>query len=107
MSEQAHFYERRTSVTDGVVLTIGGRASCIRELRAYADFGAGVTAGTLLVETASHEDYAGDWATVGTMAWAAASGTKTVAITGLYAAIRLRWSVAVAGGVADVTVLGN
>jgi hypothetical protein len=74
-----------------------------QELSAYVEFSAGAAAGTVLIEGASSNAYAGTWAVLGTVAWAAASKAHIVQITGCHLALRARISGAVTGGTVDVT----
>lgn len=77
------------------------------EVAVYVEFGAGTNAGTVVVEGAHVANYGGTWANLGTVAWAAASRTHLVAITGAHAALRTRISVAVTGGTVNTYALGN
>lgn len=77
------------------------------EVAVYVAFGAGTNAGTVLVEGAHVPNYAGTWALLGTVAWAAANRSHLVAITGAHRALRTRISVAVTGGTVDSYALGN
>lgn len=89
---------------------IGPSQACkVRELRFYANFGPGTTAGTVIVEGAPTENFAGTWASLGSMAWSAASKIETLRVEGVHLAFRARLSVAVTGpgGVVDVDVVGN
>lgn len=64
-------------------------------------FGAGTGAGVVVVECAHDKDYAGTWANLATVNWAAASRVHHVAITGVFRALRIRISTAVTGGTMD------
>lgn len=83
------------------------RAARCKEWVAYADFKAGSTAGTYVVEVAPHIDYAGTWKSKGTLVWAAASSIVSLNFTGIEGAIRIRNTVAVANGVADIYLIGR
>lgn len=78
-----------------------------RELCIYAVFGAGTTAGTVVVEGSHDPDYTGAWVNIGTMAWSAASTVKKTSITGVHRAVRVRISVAIVNGSCDAYAIGN
>lgn len=61
-------------------------------------FSAGCTAGVIVVECSHDSAYAGTWANLATVNWAAASRAHHVAITGVFRALRIRISTAVANG---------
>lgn len=110
MAEKAVFHHsvRNSGGATGVVVTFGSSiTSRIRELAVYVAFPANSGAGTLLVESGPHEGYTGTWSTEATLAWAAAGAVKKAAVTGVHGALRLRWSVAVDVGLADIDILGN
>lgn len=79
----------------------------IRELAVYVVFGAGVTAGVVVVEGAHDQTFTGTWATLATISWAAESRVHYAALTGCHLWIRVRISTAVAGGTADGYATGN
>jgi hypothetical protein len=68
----------------------------------YINFGAATTAGTFVVEVSHDPDFTGTWETIGTVAWAAANSAKSVTVNGPHQAMRVRSSVAVVGGSANV-----
>jgi len=70
----------------------------------YVIFGAGTSAGTFVVEEAPYEGYTGTWAVIATLAWAAVTSVKSANIQGPHGALRIRCSVAMVGGTADVYV---
>ena len=78
------------------------------EFTVYVEFGAGVGAGKIQVESSfpdltngAVKEYGGTWAAVGsTIDWAAASSQKYASITGVFADLRLRIDTAVTGGTA-------
>lgn len=73
----------------------------------YAVFGAGTGAGTYVVEVSHDKAYAGTWATVATLAWAAASSVKVGLIAGPWKALRVRNTVVVTGGTVDIKIQVN
>lgn len=68
----------------------------------YIKFSAGTSAGTFVVEASHDKDFAGTWDVVATIPWVAADSVKTAIINGPYKAARVRCSVAVVGGSADI-----
>lgn len=90
--------------------TIGpAKAARCKEWVAYVDFKVGTTAGTYKVESAPYDGYAGTWKSLGDLAWAAANAIVSLNFTGIHGAIRIRNTVAVAGGGfgADVFLIGR
>jgi len=81
--------------------TLGGHADYTM---VTVEFGAATSAGTLLIEAANSPSYGGTWATLATIAWAAADTIKTGLVTGPWKALRLRWSISVANGPANVDI---
>lgn len=61
-------------------------------------FSAGCDAGVVVVECAHDASYAGTWANLATINWAAASRAHHAAITGVFRALRIRISTAINGG---------
>lgn len=78
-----------------------------REVTLYATFGAGTSAGTVVLEAAPDPTYTGTWSNVGSIAWAAASRTHHLSVTGCHRALRARISVGIVGGTVDVHVVAN
>jgi hypothetical protein len=70
-------------------------------------WGAGVSAGAFVIETAPKEDYTGTWAILQTLAWSAASMNSHWSHVGALAALRVRVSVDLVGGTADVDYTGS
>ena len=58
-------------------------------------WGAGTSAGVVVVETAPYKDYPGDWNNKSTFTWAAASSTDEWRGTGPFGAIRARVTTAI------------
>lgn len=95
-----------SALNDALVLTAADLAP-VTEAGIYIEFNSSAAAGTLLVETASNKDYAGTWAVLGTVNWAAGNKCHFVGVTDALAALRVRVSSAVTSGSATVTVIGN
>ena len=68
-------------------------------------FGAGTASGVVLIEGAADPLFAGTWATLATITWAAASRAHETFISGSYLARRVRISTAIVGGTVDVDYL--
>lgn len=81
----------------------------IGRLTVYILFGSNTTAGTVQLQSAPFHDYSGAnvWANEGSaIAWAVADSTKALHIDGVYGALRLDISVAVANGTIRAWVIG-
>jgi hypothetical protein len=77
-------------------------------LRAYAVFGAGTSAGAVLVEGAHDPTYTGVWALLATLTWTGAASTVMSApLTGPHLAVRMRIGTAIVGGTVDGYVVVN
>jgi hypothetical protein len=68
-------------------------------------FGAGTNAGVVLIEGAADPTFAGTWATLATITWAAASRAHETFIAGSFIARRVRISTGVTGGTVSAKVL--
>lgn len=66
-------------------------------------FGAGTSAGSVVIETADDDTFTGVWAVLQTIAWAAANRQHQYYAPGPQLSIRARISVAIVGGTIDVT----
>jgi hypothetical protein len=77
------------------------------QLGVYVEFGAGTSAGVVMLETAANEN--GPWVLVpsGTFTWAAASTVLYGRFDGPFYAVRARISTAIVGGTTTVTFVGN
>ena len=64
----------------------------------YIEWGAGTSAGVIQIEEAFVSTYAGTWAQLQVVSWAAASVTDAIHLTGVYGAVRTRISTAIVGG---------
>lgn len=81
---------------------LGNEVAHAEAVSVYAVFGAGTSAGAVVVEGAHDPNYTGTWAVLGTMTWAAATRVHNFAIVGNHIALRVRISVAIVGGTVDV-----
>jgi hypothetical protein len=68
----------------------------------YIAFSAGTSAGTFVVEVAHDPTFTGVWDVVATIPWVAANSVESAVVNGPYRAVRVRCSVAVVGGTADI-----
>ena len=68
-------------------------------------FGAGTSAGAVVIEGCADPNFTGTWATLATVNWAAANRAHEVFIAGSFLARRARISVAIVGGTVDVDYL--
>lgn len=78
-----------------------------REAVVYVRWSAGTSAGAVTVETASDPAYAGAWASLAVVAWAAADREDVVQVTGALRAVRTRISTAVVGGTVTTKLHAN
>lgn len=83
------------------------RVNQVQELVFYVAYGAGCSAGEVVIEGAHDIEYGGVWANLGTVAWVAASKEHIVAVTGVHMAVRARISIGIVGGTVDVYAVGN
>ncbi len=83
-------------------------ASSIVESAFYVQFQGGANAGVVKIETAIDPDYAGTWAVLATITFAADAAVQYAALTGILRTVRARISTAIGGG-GSVTVrmVGN
>lgn len=81
--------------------------AAVQQSAVYVKFGAGTSAGAVVVEGAHDEAFTGTWANITTVNWAAANRVHLVAITGCHRAMRVRISVAIVGGTVDAYAMGN
>ena len=95
-----------TAVNDALTLSAGD-LNGVTEIGVYVEFDHTSAAGTILVETASVDDYTGTWATLATISWAAIDKAHYAALTNALRALRVRVSSTVTSGTAKVTVVGN
>ena len=87
---------------DGDVLHVNGKT---KEVSVYVDWGAGVGAGQVIVESASSPSYAGTWAPIATLNYLV-NAEHLVQITGYLIALRARISSDITGGTVTVTAGG-
>lgn len=78
-----------------------------QETTVYVVFGAGTSAGTVVIEAAHDPAYTGTWSNIGTIAWVAASRAHHLSVTGCHRAVRARISVAIVGGTVDAYAIAN
>jgi hypothetical protein len=78
------------------------------QIAVYVNFGAGTSAGVVMLETAADADN-GPWVLVtgGTFTWASASSVQYARFDGPFYAVRARISTAIVGGTVTVTLVGN
>lgn len=79
----------------------------INELTWYLVFSAGVSAGKAKAEEAHDKNYAGTWALNGSEVSFGDDVVKTVKVTGISQAQRVRISEAIVGGTLSVYVMGR
>ena len=71
------------------------------------EFGAGTTAGAVVLEAAADPNFAGAWAVLGTASWTVANSTKLFGIAAALPYMRARISALITGGTANVNLAGN
>lgn len=81
-------------------------ANC-QELTFYVVFSAGVSAGAVQCEEAHDKNFAGTWAPNGAVVGFAVSTVKTVKVTGVSQAQRVRISTGIVDGNVSVWVIGR
>lgn len=79
----------------------------LTEIAFYTEFDHTSAAGVVLIETASSDTYAGTWAVLATITWAAIDKCHYTAITGAFRSVRARISSAVTSGTVSVRMVGN
>lgn len=94
------------AVTINTTFPIPGNVSNIAQALLEVEFGAGTSAGAVVLESAARADYTGTWVLEGTVTWAAASKAHNVIGTGPKGAWRVRISVAIVGGTVDAWFRG-
>lgn len=105
MAKNIHNQDLLTGDTGGTSPALGDDIGANATYTAvYVEFSAGTTAGTYVVEAARSKTYTGTWATLATIAWAAASSVKVGLIAGPWKALRVRNIVVVANGTAEVSI---
>lgn len=68
-------------------------------------FGAGTSAGAVVVEGAADPSFTGTWAVLATISWAAADRAHETFISGSFIARRVRVSTGIVGGTVSAKVL--
>lgn len=95
------------------VSTVVGVGNALRESCIYIEWGTGVTAGEITIETAASGGYAGtdSWAPLAVVNFTtdgrSAPKCDVVQVTGAFLAMRARVSGALSGGTAAIHFLGN
>lgn len=82
-------------------------ASRCKEKTVYIQWSAGVSAGVVILETASVSTYAGTWAPLVTIPWTAASKEDVVQVSGVMMTLRTRISTVITGGTVTTTFVCN
>jgi hypothetical protein len=77
------------------------------EYTVYVTFDHTSAAGTVVLETAPDQAYAGTWANIGTVTWSAIDKCHYVSVTGVFNALRVRISSAVTSGTCDVFLVAS
>lgn len=99
MAEFKKIYEKLwTRVTGAQTSTATMIGGLCREHSVYVEWGTGVTAGVVVLESAAYSEYTGTWATIQTFTWAAAGKQEQWRGTGAFGALRLRTTTDIAGG---------
>jgi hypothetical protein len=110
MAESPVFYQKlmtAQSVIETAVVVGPGRVSRVREIALYVVFGAGTTAGAVVLEAAPDAAYTGTWANLATVSWSAATKVGLAQASGVHLAVRARISTGIVGGTVDVHLVGN
>lgn len=92
---------------DTTHVPIAAQSSQVRELRFYATYGPGTSAGVVTIEGSPDAAFAGVWAALGTIPWVAASKVETLRVEGVHLHVRARISTAIVGGSVSVDAVGN
>lgn len=102
------YYKKTTGLAaiETVVAPPPDQVPSCQQHNVTVEYGAGTSAGTVVVEEASSASYAGTWVNLATMAWSAANKAHSASIVATKPAIRVRLSVGVVGGTVDVTIVG-
>src|SRR5690348_6058251 len=98
--------DAKTAQNEAGYLNVSDAAQLV-ESAFYIEFDGTSAAGQVLIETASDINYAGTWAILATVNWAAINKSHYVAITGALRALRARISTAVTSGTVTVRMVGN
>lgn len=94
------------SALDTVGLPPGDQVPHCMFHKLNVEFGAGTSAGAVVIEEAPRPDYTGVWSVLGTVTWSAVSKDGSVSVNQVAAAIRARISVAIVGGTVDAYLDG-
>ena len=77
------------------------------EFTVYVDFNHDSAAGVVTIETASRADYAGTWASIGAITWAAIDKQHYISVAGTFKAVRARISTAVTSGTCNAWLIAS
>ena len=77
------------------------------EFTLYVTFDHTSAAGVVTVETAPSADYAGTWASIGTITWAAIDKAHYMSVAGTFKSVRARISTAVTSGTCDIYLVAS
>jgi hypothetical protein len=77
------------------------------EMTFYVLFSHTSDSGVITIETAPYNEYAGTWAPIATMTWAAIDTCKYTSVTGAFGAIRARISTVITAGSCDVWMVAS
>lgn len=92
MVDQVLFEGKSAEGTTGAFDAFSNAHSCV-----YVVFSSGVTAGTVVIETAHRPDYTGSWSAIATIS-ASSDQVRHVTMIGAYRFIRARIASAIQGG---------
>lgn len=101
-------YEDKTLIDAASALdTAGGFGNYVGSRSKFTKFlvkfGAGTSAGVVIIEESDQETDTGLWANLSTVSWAAANRSHSVQVEGPHKAIRARIGTAIVGGTVTVT----
>jgi hypothetical protein len=77
------------------------------EFTVYVDFDHSSAAGVVTVETAARADYAGTWASIGTITWSAIDKAHYMSVAGTFKAVRARISTTVTSGTCNAWLIAS
>ena len=97
----SHVVQKDATTGNGEALDLKGACS---NLTMYVTGSAGVSAGSVQLETAPDKDYAGTWSAVGAAVTPAATTTKAAQNVGTFAAVRARIATNIVGGTVSVKI---
>jgi hypothetical protein len=77
------------------------------EFTLYVTFSHASAAGVVTVETAPSADYAGTWASIGTVTWSAIDKAHYMSVAGTFKSVRARLSTGVTSGTCDLYLIAS